>query len=223
MIRECSCHRKWRQAAELEARMVQSGVVPDYTFDNYCGEKSIRDLNALKKIAEFPDRFLYRTMIYVYGPNSCQKTSMCQALAKELIIKGYKVQYTSMYDLLTSLVKNFDDPNQERKDYLVERCSDCDFLFLDESFDKEKVTVFASGYQLPFLDNFLRSQFETEKKTIIFISNRMPNQISEQGFSSSLQAFVERNVRNSTLFFQDKWIENVNRIDRLGVFENLWK
>lgn len=220
VIKECSCHKKWRESAELERKMISSGVVPDYTFEDYCGYKSIRDLNALRQIAEYPDKFLYKTMIYVYGPNSCQKTSMCQALAKELILKGYKVQYTFMYDLLSALVKNFDDPHQEEKDYLVQRCADCDFLFLDESFDKKKVTVFNSGYQLPFLDNFLRSQFEIEKKTIIFISNKMPSQIEEEGFSSSLQALVERNVRNSTLEFQDKWIENANKLDRLGIFVN---
>lgn len=218
VIKECSCHKKWRQAAEMELKMSQSGVRPDYTFDNYRGYKSIRDLDALKKIAEYPDRFLYKTMIYVYGPNSCQKTSMCQALAKELIIKGYKVQYIQMYDLINALVKDFNDPHQDEKDYLVQRCSDCDFLFIDESFDKTKNKVFASGYQIPFLDNFLRSQFEIEKKSIIFISNKRPNQIEEEGFSSSLQAFIERNVKTSTLEFYDKWIESVNKIDRLGLF-----
>lgn len=218
VIKECSCHKKWREEVTLTQNMIQSGVVPDYTFDNYCGHKSLRDLNALRKIAEYPDRFVYKTMIYVYGPNSCQKTSMCQALAKDLIMKGYKVQFTYMSDLVSALVKEFDDPHQEKKDYLIQRCADCDFLFLDESFDKTKVTIFQSGYQIPFLDNFLRSQFEIEKKTIIFISNILPNQIEEAGYSPSLQALIERNVKNSTLKFQDKWIDNVNKYDRLGLF-----
>lgn len=218
VIKECSCHKKWREQSELQLKMIQSGVAPDYTFDDYCGYRSLNDLKALKSIADSPDRFLYRTMIYVYGPNSCQKTSMCQALAKELILKGYKVQFTYMYDLLNSLVKEYDDKHQEEKDYLVQRCAECDFLFLDESFDKKKVTVFNSGYQIPFLDNFIRSQFEIEKKTIIFISNVRPNQIEAEGYGSSLQALVERNVKTSTLEFYDKWIDNVNKIDRLGLF-----
>ena len=107
---------------------------------------------------------------------------------------------------------------------------DCDFLIIDEAFDLKKSTIFASGYQIHYLDNFIRNRFEINKKSIIFISNVLPRDIASippsrpkeaprEGFGQSLQSLVERNVRESTLMFNDVWTENVNVIDRLGLFK----
>lgn len=218
IVKECDCHIKWRHEQELNRELVLSNVNPDFTFDDYVGTKSLQDLNALKQIAENPEKFNYKKMIYVYGPNGVQKTSMCQALGKELIQKGYKVQYQSMNEIINALVKSFNDPDQDQKDYLIQRCASCDFLIIDESFDIKKVTLYNSGFQLPFLDNFLRSRFDINKKSIIFISNKKQTEIEKEGFGQSLQSLIERNTRQSTLMFNDMWIENANKIDRFGLF-----
>jgi len=219
IARECDCHKKWRLDQELNNELTLSNINPDFTFDDYVGTHSLDDVNALKQIAENPEKFKYKTMVYVYGPNGTQKSSMCQALGKALIEKGYKVQYQTMNEIINALVKSFDDPNQEQKDYIIHRCSDCDYLIIDESFDIKKVTLYNSGFQLPFLDNFIRSRFDISKKSIIFISNKRQDQINTEGFGPSLQSLIERNTKQSTLIFNDLWINNVNKIDRFGLFK----
>jgi len=224
VIKECSCHKKWRKEQELALKLEQSNIRPDYTFDNYVGTKSLRDLNALKTVAENPDRFLYKTMIYLYGPNSCQKTSMVQSLGKELIMKDFTVMYTTMKDLISAIIvgsETFEDPAKEDKDYLLKKCTECDFLIIDEAFDKEKVKIYNSGYQIPYLDNFIRTRFEIGKKSIIFVSNKKQEEIESEGFGKSLQSLVERNTRSSTLIFNDVWSVSKNSINRFGLFEGV--
>jgi len=219
VIKECECHKKWRKEQELDREFVLSNVKADYSFDDYVGVDSLFDLECLKCIVNDPEKFKYKTMIYVYGLPGCQKTSMCQVLGKELIQKGYKVQYTLMYDLVNALVKEFDDPDKENKDYIIKRCMDSDFLIIDESFDKKKVKLYNSGYQLPYLDNFLRSRLDINKKSTIIISNVKPEAIALEGFGDSLQSFVVRNVQESTLEFKDNWNKN-HSPDPHKVFKN---
>ena len=95
---------------------------------------------------------------------------------------------------------------------------EADLLILDESFDKFKVNIFNTGYQLPFLDSFLRSKFEVGKKCILFISNVPPNNISQNGFGDSLQSLVERNVATSTFIFKDKFSRNAVELEHLALF-----
>ena len=230
-IQECDCHRRWRETTAKEAEMISSNITYDFPFDNYVGNKSLRELECLKKIVKYPEFFKNKKMIYVWGPNGCQKTSMIQALGKELILKNYSVQYTLMSTLITNLVSDFSENEsaKDKKDYFINRCMDCDFLIVDEAFDPKKITLYASGYQVPYLDTFIRTRFEINGKSIIFVSNVSPRNIADippskpgemikQGFGISLQNLIERNVKQSELLFQDVWIENVNQIDKEGLF-----
>lgn len=225
VIKECSCHKTWRKEQELSTKLIQSNINPDYTLDSYVGTKSLRDLSALKTVADNPDKFLYKTMIYLYGPNGCQKSSMVQALGKELILKDYTVMYISFKDLVHAIkvgTDSFEDPAKEEKDYILKKCNDCDFLIVDEAFDKDKYKVSASGYEIPYIDNFLRTRFEISKKSIIFVSNKKQESIESEGFGVSLQSFVVRNTQSSTLIFLDNWEVNKNNIDRLGLFKGTY-
>jgi chromosomal replication initiation ATPase DnaA len=230
-IQECDCHKRWREDSAKEAEMIASNITYDFPFENYVGKKSLKELECLKKISRNPDFFRDKKMIYIWGPNGCQKTSMVQALGKELILKGYTVQYTLMSNLITNLVSDFSesDSAKEKKDYFIKRCMDCDFLIIDEAFDSKKITLYASGYQIPYLDTFLRTRFEINGKSIIFVSNVSPRNIADvplsrngeqvkQGFGTSIQNLIERNVKQSELLFQDVWVENVNKLDRTELF-----
>lgn len=214
---ECKCHKEWREAKELSAKLKKANITPDYTFDDYKGTNSLQDLEALKSIAKKADFFSHKKMVYLWGPNGTQKTSMVQALGKELIKQNYKVQYLLMQDLINTLMPDFSADDEEKK-RIAKKLQDNDFLIIDEAFDKTKVTLYNSGFQIPFLDSFLRTYFDTNKGSIIFVSNKKPEEIAQQGFGESLQNFVQRNTRTSLLMFEDKYIENANTIDRLGLF-----
>lgn len=219
VIRECDCHIKWRLNNELERKLKLSGLRADYSFDNYRGTQSLDDLEALKEFTYHFDQYSYKKMIYLYGPNNTMKTSMATACGKELIKAGYTVQYCTMNELINNLVQSFNDANKEAKEAFIQRCLEVDLLILDECFDKSKVTIYSTGYQVPFLDNFLRSRFETGKKSLFFISNKLPTDIEAEGFGASLQSLIVRNTEASLLVFKDKWINNANQIDRLSLFK----
>lgn len=214
---ECKCHREWREAKELSAKLKKANITPDYTFDDYKGTRSLKDLEALKSISKKADFFSRKKMVYLWGPNGTQKTSMVQALGRDLLVQNYKVQYLLMQDLINTLMPDFNADDEEKK-RIAKKLQDNDFLIIDEAFDKTKVTLYNSGFQIPFLDSFLRTYFDTNKGSIIFVSNKKPEEIAQQGFGESLQNFVQRNTRTSLLMFEDKYIENANTIDRLGLF-----
>ena len=218
VIVECDCHKNWKSQVEFERNLKISNINPDYEFKDYVGSKSIKDCKALEFMADHYEKFNYKTMVYLWGKNGCQKTSMVQTLGKQLISKGYTVQYTLMSDLLNALVKEFEDENSSKKEAFIKRCMNVDLLIVDESFDSRKVTIYKSGYQIPYLDNFIRNRFEIEKKSIIFVSNKKPNEIEEQGFGLSVQNLVERNTTQSFLKFEDEYIKSRGVPDRMGIF-----
>jgi len=231
VVLECDCHKKWRLSRLKEIKLTESGITMDYTFNDYVGTKSLADLECLKKIAKNPDKYSNKKMIYIWGPNGCQKTSMVQALGRELIEKNFSVQYTTMDNLITSLVSDFSrsESDNEKREYFLSKCMDCDFLIIDESFDLKKTHIYVSGYQVPYLDSFLRNRFDIGGRSIIFVSNVSPRNIADlppskpgepqrPGFGESIQNLVQRNVRESELIFRDVWVENVNSIDRTALF-----
>lgn len=212
---ECDCHKKWREEKELMIKCESSHITTDYTFDDYRGKASEYELRCLKEYAYNFEKFKYGTMVYVYGGSGTQKTSMVQYAGKVLLKKGYKVHYIKMNDLLTYLISNKENnynpsENIENIQYELKRCNDCDLLIIDESFDPSKIFVYKSGYQMPFLDSFLRNRFELNKKPIIFISEVKPSDIEKYGYSHSLKDFVERNTKTSFLEFRDNYERNAN-------------
>lgn len=217
VLRECDCHVNWRKSLELEYAYEKANLMTEFTFNDYKGTKSLNDKKALESIANNFEKFSNRKMIYLYGTNGTQKTSMSFALGRALVEKGYKVYYLLMQELLNNLLPDFNQSDENKK-AIITRYQEADFLIIDESFDRNKVTLYNSGYQIPFLDNFLRSRFDINRGSIMFVSNIKPEDISSQGFGDSLQNFIIRNTRNSFLIFEDKYIENANKIDRLALF-----
>ena len=124
--------------------------------------------------------------------------------------KTHKVQYILMNNLITTIIENtgpFNNEEEPKSFALYERCKECDLLIIDESFDKSKVTLYKSGYQIPFLDSFLRERLEVNNKNTMFISNTYPSQIAGAGYEKSLQDLVERNTKSTFLEFYDNYAE----------------
>lgn len=218
IIIECSCHVAWRQQQELELKLEAAQINPDFSFEDYRGSKSREEFKAFKTFASNYNKYNYKTMVYLWGKNGCQKTSMAQALGKILIEKGFSVQYTLMNNLINNLVKDFNDSLAIEKDAFIKRCLESDLLIVDEAFDSNKVTMYKSGYQIPFLDAFIRNRFEINKKSILFISNVAPQNIDRNVFGVSLQNLVDRNTKESCIEFKDVYLDEVSKPDVLGLF-----
>ena len=149
-------------------------------------------------------------MVYMHGPNGTQKTTLAHWVGANVLHQGYSVKYLLMQTLLMT-ISGFekDEIRQQEKQAEIEKLKTVDLLIIDEAFSKDKVTIYDSGYQLPFLDRFLRERCEIAQKGIIFISNKPPDDIVKQKFSPSIQDFVMRNTDkpqgNSRLYFEDNY------------------
>lgn len=164
----------------------------------------------------------HNSTLYMYGPNGTQKTVLATWLAREIISSNYRlnhVKYYTMNDFIKELMRD-SSWNEEENNFVDTLIEKVDMLILDESFDKEKVTLYKSGYQIPFLDTFLRKWSNTTDKSIVFISNVEPSKIEANGYSKSIQDLVERNIKlhGALLTFEDRYLDSVESISG-GLFD----
>lgn len=216
-----SKHKEQNALLELKLKLKSTNLsneVLEYKWEDYIGNISKANIDKLKKVLDFlnsENKFFFKNAIYYfYGPNGTQKTHTSKTFALELLKKGFSVYFTSMQNLLRDLT-DLDSNNDEESEVFnrISLAKEADFLFLDESFDKSKVTMFKSGFQLPFLDSFIRDKIQ-EGKAIIFISNINYTNIEEFA-GKSIFDFIYRNIKlkNSSLYFEDNYIytlENCN-------------
>ena len=209
-VQECKCHKAWMEEFELQRKFAEAGVwaITHYNpLEDYKGQLSrdgMLDIVALAKGWDEVSPHMY----YIYGPNGTQKTTLMMWLSQQLIQSGKKVVYTLMETLLVSLTPDFADTTGKRAAF-VDKALEADLLIIDESFDRSKVTLYKSGYQLPFLDRFIRQRFDIGRKAIIFVSNKPKSLIASEGFGASIESLVCRNTSKTTLLLEDKYIKTV--------------
>jgi len=220
-VTECTCHKKWAEKQSLLRKLRIANVWEDFDYDpakDYRGEKSLEDVRALQiYVKQFSSKFSDK-MVYVYGGNGTQKTTLAMWTARELIKSGKTVLYTLMETLSVALAPDFNSEGNSREIF-IQKALDADLLIVDEAFDKRTTTIYKSGYQLPFLSTFFKSRFEVGNKAIIFISNIAPKDIALNGFGETLGSFAARNTQSSTLTFNDVYIKKANVIDSKGLFK----
>lgn len=225
VVVECDCHKEWKHKNIFRIRAVAGSIWPesiDYNPDNeYEGVQSVENVERFKKyVTQFED--YTDVMVYLYGPNGTQKTTLAQWAGAVLLDRGYRVQYMLMQNLLEMLSELTRDHDAEaEKKRIVERLKTIDLLIIDEAFSKDKVTLYKSGFQLPFLDRFLRERFEMHRKGILFISNHPPEAITQQGFSKSIEDLVTRKTRpnGSALEFLDNYVKSASNFNVRGIFD----
>ena len=226
---ECSCHKAWKESTKLEAYMQKANIASDaakYDINSYVGTKSLANVNRIKTFTERslskdePQEIkdaLAASCLYIYGKNGTQKTTLAMWMGYQFLRAGKKVRYILMNDLLKLLMKAERDEDIQKQ---LEKLAEVDLLIIDESFDKGKITIYKSNYQIPFLDSFLRSRIQTNKKGIVFISNVNMNEIEANNFNVSIQDLVTRNVNICKGFmeFEDNYMELKGAIDVDALF-----
>ena len=221
---ECECHKDWRLKKELIYKAEQSNIwsstaALDYSIDKYQGDIS---RNNVLKLHKYVDRFekeeVKSAVIYLWGPNGTQKTTLAHWIGLSLLKKKFSVRYITMQTLVT-LLHEFEE--REEKDIEVENLKNIDCLIIDEAFNKDKVTLYKSGFQLPYIEIFLKDRVENNKKGIIFVSNTNPVDIMKHGYSESIQNFVIRNsIETKTdLKMEDEYYKNIYKIDYTSIFD----
>lgn len=175
-------------------------------IENYIGSQSIDSINKVKKyVNEFHNRYIGQHL-YLYGPNSTQKTTVAWWIGRELIKQGFGVYYTLMDTLVKNITQEMFD---EEVKPLVDTYRNVDVLIIDESFDKKKVTWYRSDYQITFLDGFIRDRMEARRNTTIMVSNQEVSAIRDL-FNNSIYELVDRETRGAQLPFSDHYAKKEN-------------
>lgn len=219
---KCQCYIEFLEKQKLYINLIDAGMnadfIFDYTLDKYLGKDAINIKDkALKYIHSFEDKF-YNISLYLHGANGTQKSTISNYIGKELIKQGKTVRLLLMNDLINRLKDNFHKSKEDADDYDLwyEDILHCDLLIIDDSFDN-KTLMYSSGYQITFLDTFLRSRLERINKSIIFTSNVSLDEIDEKKFSLSIKELVKRNCKG-VFEMKDKVAELQNKFD----IEDLW-
>lgn len=193
IAKKCICLKKSQQKTRIQKIIDQSDLpqtILNYKVLDYIGDDKNNNIVKIKKyINEFSDIYNKRHL-YFYGRGSTQKTTLMSYIGREIALKGYNVKFILMDKLIKLLQDNFNEESRMRGDKYL----NCDLLLIDDSFDNKKVTLYKSGYQLTFLDSFLRERLEGLRLATIFTSNINIDDIAEQGFEQSIQDLMKRNV-----------------------------
>lgn len=188
---------EWAEAqnkALFDLRFKETGLpvhVQNLTTRDYIGTDRSIPRKLSKYISSFDSRYRGIHLYFWSHENGTQKTTMASIVGKELLKQGKAVRFILMGDLLSLL------SDLERKEEAQERRSQllsCDYLVIDDSFDKKKATIYRSGFQISFLDIFLRERLEVIKKATCFTSNFSIDEIDEEVFGTSLKKLIKRSV-----------------------------
>lgn len=214
MAYECECHAKYVHDQQVKHLYKHYGFDMrhfDYNPRTYVGKNSVADKNRLLNyIEQFKKNEKVRQLlVYLWGENGCQKSTLASYVGKQLISEGFSVRYVLMDKLVKTLQDDSFKPGAHEE---VEKWMEADLLIVDESFDKSKMRLWSSGYQISFIDSFIRQRIQQENKGILFISNVKPEEIEKQGFSHSIQDFIirETTLNNTLLKFQDNYVKEAN-------------
>lgn len=207
--------RDYKNEKRAELLLSKSNLPPhvvNLSLDDYIGE----DRDKLKKLKIYVEKFeekFNRIHLYFWSKeNNTQKTTTASTVGKLLLEKGFSVQFVLMSNLIKLLSQESfrDDFVDELNTY-----RDCDFLIIDDSFDSRKATIFKSGYQIPFLDEFLRTRMEVNRRAICFTSNLSIEEIDDKLFGVSLKNLIKRNIPDPFFFASSYELRNDFQIEDL--------
>jgi hypothetical protein len=185
LIETVDWHNFIRKKRQRDMMTIANVYEPDKTY--------IGDDGVMTKIHTYIDKFTsigYPSLYLWSMKNGTQKSTVARYLGRELIKKDFLAHMLLMSDLVAALTRRgFDDEDH----WLLERIEAVDLLIIDDSFDPKKITVYKSGYQVPFLDTFLRRRLEAIRKPICFTSNISIDSISDT-FGNSIRSLVRRST-----------------------------
>lgn len=193
-VRRTDAWKHFQDSRMDEIRLSDSGIplhVLNLTLDDYYGQDRT-NIDKLKMYIDyFDDKFRTVHLYFWSHANGTQKTTTASIVGRLLISKGKRVRFVLMGDLLKTLS---DFGKDEIDDERIDDWKTCDFLIIDDSFDKKKATVYKSMYQISFLDQFLRKRMEIDRLATCFTSNFSIEEIDDTVFGISLRMLVARCV-----------------------------
>lgn len=174
---ECRCRkiqRKYREGRNL-LELSQLNNLPRFawaTFDtyNFAQPETLHAYNKAVKFASNPSGWLV-----LVGPNGCGKTHLAVAIAKQRLLKGERVLFQTVPDLLDHLRSAFDPYTGQAYDQLFTCLREIELLVLDD-LGAEQSTSWASEK----LFQLLNYRYNAELPTVITTNNLYMGGIDER-------------------------------------------
>lgn len=207
--------KEYKKSQKALHALCKSSLPPhsfDLTLDDYIGNDREKIDKLKLYVDKFEDKFNSVHLYFWSNENGTQKTTVASIVGKMLIMKGYTVQFVLMSYLMKTLS---DEKFNEESAEILNSFRDCDFLIIDDSFDKKKATIYKSGFQIPFLDEFLRTRLEVQRKATCFSSNFSISEIDEDSFGVSLKTLMKRNIHDPFFFASSYELRNDFNLDEL--------
>jgi hypothetical protein len=193
---------KWKEylgSLELKRYLLSTGIgeITSYGLDTYIGEDLFNNIPKLKKYCdEFKTNFLHIHLYLWSRINGTQKSTCAKDIIVRLARQGVKSKFVLMDNLIKTLLDA--DRNESAKQKAAEYLA-ADFLVIDECFTKGQVTLFKSGYQIAFLNTFLKERLEVFRRATCFTAN-VPIEDVGQEWGVGIQSLMDRSIPTPMLF-----------------------
>jgi hypothetical protein len=173
------------------------GEVTPYGLDTYIGEDRFNNIPKLKKYCdEFKTNFLHIHLYLWSRINGTQKSTCAKDIIVRLARQGIKSKFVLMDSLIKTLLDAERDDSSKQK---AKEWATVDFLVIDECFAKGQITLFKSGYQLAFLNTFLKERLEVFRRATCFTANVSIEDIGQE-WGTGIQSLVDRSIPTPMLF-----------------------
>jgi hypothetical protein len=203
--------KKHLNLLEVKRYLLSAGIseATPYGLDTYVGEDRFNNIPKLKKYCdEFKIKFLHIHLYLWSRINGTQKSTCAKDIIVRLARQGVKSKFVLMDNLIKTLLdaERDDESKQKAKEW-----SAVDFLVIDECFSKEQVTLFKSGYQLAFVNTFLKERLEVSRRATCFTANIPIEDIGKE-WGAGIQSLVDRSIP-TPMFFDDTIVKTSFRND----------
>jgi hypothetical protein len=196
--------REWKThltLLETKRYLLSAGVgeITPYGLDTYIGKDRFNNIPKLRKYCEeFREKYSH-IHLYIWSKvNGTQKSTCARDMIVRLAGQGVKSKFVLMDSLIKTLVEADRDDGAKQKagEWLT-----ADFLVIDECFAKGQITLFKSGYQLAFVNTFLKERLEIFRRATCFTAN-LPIEDIGQEWGRGIQSLIDRSIP-TPMFFND--------------------
>lgn len=154
-----------------------SGIPKNYwdlDFRDYKGEVSRKQVDVAQAFAKnITDEKVKNMNLYLWGPNSSQKTMIACAIGKEAIRQGLLVQFILAGDLIDALMKNQGYSKDDQEHEKIRRIKMSHIVIVDDMFDDKKSMMWKTANAdliIVEVDRFIR-HMTSENIHCVFSSN----------------------------------------------------
>ena len=216
---KCVCLIKYQKQSMTNLFKSKAGILHHSTNTENLKLKNKDLLSKIRYYANNLDGKMNKNChLYLCGKNNSSKTFSAKSILHDACEKSIDCKFVIMGDLIDMISDSFAEESKSKE---IDKYLNCKLLVVDDAFDKKKITIYKSGFQLAFIDRFFRKRLETLQLNTIFTSNVSIDNIESNGFSYDIQNLIERTVKNrgGYLEFNDVFVESEYDVNITSIWD----